>query len=66
LLNYFGRVRTGEINQSLDWVPTTDLDMLSTVFGELNNIKLIRLFSDKCSPKDLDKMGIDYAKDLAA
>jgi hypothetical protein len=59
-------VRTGEINQSLDWVPTSDLDMLSTVFGELNNIKLINLFSDKCTPKDLDKMENDYAKDLAA
>jgi hypothetical protein len=34
------------------------------VIGELDFIKTMTLFSDKCNIKDIEKMEKDYAKDL--
>ena len=39
--------------------------MMGDVIGELNNIKQIMLFSDRCTPKDTEKMDVDYERDLA-
>jgi hypothetical protein len=49
---------------SIDWVAASDFEMLSTVIGELNFIKQLTLFSDRCSPKELEKMKEDFDKDL--
>lgn len=48
----------------MDWVDNTDLNMLSEVIGELNNISQFTLFSDRCGVKDIEKMDEEYAKDL--
>jgi hypothetical protein len=37
---------------------------MSGVLGELDFIKTMTLFSDKCNSKDIEKMEKDYAKDL--
>jgi len=38
--------------------------MISTVFSELDFIKQLILFSDKCSLKEVEKMEADYERDL--
>ena len=40
--------------------------MFTKVFGELDYLKQISLFSDKCTPKDTEKMEQEYQKDLDA
>lgn len=52
------------MKQSIDWVSAQDLDQVSTVFAEMNFLKQIVLFSDKCSLKELDKMQEDFERDL--
>jgi len=39
--------------------------MCSTVIGEMNYIKQLTLFSDRCSDKEVGKMQEDFEKDLS-
>lgn len=36
------------------------------VLTEVNFIKQIAIFSDKCGPREIEKMEEDYAKELSA
>lgn len=58
-------MKTGQIKQSLDWVQSNDYEMVSNVLGELDFIKQIFFFSDKCSINEVRKMEEDFNKDLA-
>jgi len=45
-------------------VTSNDYETVSQVFAEINFIKEVILFSDRCSNKDLEKMETDYNTDL--
>ena len=53
-------VKVGSIKQSIDWVTLTDVEMLSNVFGELDFVKQICLWSDKCGVNEVAKLEEDY------
>lgn len=62
--NIFFRVKLGQIKTSIDWVSSNDYETVSNVFAEINFVKEVVLWSDKCSLKDLQKMEADYNRDL--
>ena len=57
-------VKVGSIKQSIDWVTLTDVEMLSNVFGELDFVKQICLWSDKCGVNEVAKLEEDYKTEL--
>lgn len=62
--NAGGSVKLGQIKTSIDWVSSNDYETVSNVFAEINFVKEVVLWSDKCSLKDLQKMEADYNRDL--
>lgn len=52
------------MKQSIDWLSSNELEMASTVFAELNFVQSIVLFSDKCSPGEIQKMETEFALEL--
>ena len=62
--NFQNRVKLGQIRTSIDWVSSNDYETVSNVFAEINFVKEVVLWSDKCSLKDLQKMETDYNRDL--
>lgn len=50
---------------SIDWAQSNDFEQVSSVIGELNFVKSATFYSDKFTTKDLEKMDLDYRRDLA-
>ena len=57
-------MKLDQIKTSIDWVTSNDYETVSNIFAEMNFVKEVILYSDKCSLKDLEKMEGDYNKDL--
>lgn len=53
-------VKTGSVKQSIDWVTQVDVEMLSSVFSELDFVKQICLWSDKCGLNEISKLEEDF------
>ncbi len=57
-------MKTGSVKQSIDWLSSNEIEMASTVFSELNFVQSIILFSDKCSPAEIQKMESEFSLEL--
>ena len=57
-------MKQGQIRTSIDWVSSNDYETVTNILGEINFIKEVILWSDKCGIKDLQKLESDYARDL--
>lgn len=57
-------VKNGEIKGSLDWVQTSDYDLMGIVLSELDIVVEVDLCSDRLSSKELAKMYTEYSMEL--
>ena len=49
---------------SLDYLSTSDFEMGGNVLGEIDMVRELIFFSDKCTLKELEKLEDEFAKDL--
>lgn len=57
-------VKMSIVKTSIDFVSSTDYDMMAIVFSEIDMVNEITLFSDKCTNKDYEKMEAEFNRDL--
>ena len=50
---------------SLDYLQSNDYEMAQNVFGAIDMVKEITIFSDKCTLREIQKCNEEFAKDLA-
>ena len=58
-------VKINIIKCSIDFVSSTDFEMMSIVFSEIDMVNEITVFSDKCTNKDYEKMEAEFDRDLS-
>jgi hypothetical protein len=50
---------------SLEWLNSNDYEMMATVFGEIDMVNDIMIFSDRCTPKEIQKLDEEFKKELS-
>ena len=57
-------VKSDQLKLSLDYLDTADFEMGGNVLGELDMVKDMFFWSDKCTTKEEQKLADEFEKDL--